>query len=858
MKILFAPHYLNQTIQSSLLSKQNQEVLFNVWSLPFESWLESKINAESSLTLELKFYKLLQPLATDFPLYGPMFRYPAFCNQLFTFTKEALLYQLDFKTLPNQSAQEKELQKCLALCATLDHKEKKLASLTPNFEELDQATFYPTYFSSMFYLRLSNQALTHQVKSYPTTQASTITYRSALNPRQEIEGIAQEIITNQYHASDINLVVTDDYYLSLVEDVFTHYQLPVSYATKNSPNPYTQKIIKGILFCVNKDLDSLLSLLKEDFFSTPCTASVLNYVTQFILTLDNFLNFTPQFTDITNTILINQYELAQVKKLESEFVLFKNTIQDEILTLFNATSMQDITQTVFNHCATRASKNKKNHLLQPLLSQLEELLPLLDGLDDTAILCSLLQTSSLQQHLDPATIAVSDITHPLLSRKITYVVGVHQKNYPNFQARSGIFDEHYLSKTTFPTLQERLDAHNQQLHWIFNSAEVCHFIYPTMDYQGKEFEAAPEIKQLISEISPLPCLLLDASEEAEHKLQPELAQSLFLKENRLHGSVSSFEQYFNCPYSYFLAKGIKLKQPLKDGVETSHIGSIQHLLLEKLMRLPQWTSLPLKETLATLAAQPFDELVLLYPHEKDNLTLVKDRLIESISLALSFLTKLDKLSSFKPQYFEHTFEIELENHPITLKGIIDRIDILGDCLRIIDYKSSSKKLVVSNVKAGIQLQLLTYLSLAKKELNKIPNGAFYFSLKPETIKLSPLSIVDDYPFENFPILSDEHYIKKNRLNGWVMDEIDESDKELIATSGSYDMDTIEMVLDALFNEVYTRITDGNIALDPLKDACLYCKFKPVCRFKGVQKKPTPLVFADVPLKKGANDHEMES
>ena len=58
-----------------------------------------------------------------------------------------------------------------------------------------------------------------------------------------------------------------------------------------------------------------------------------------------------------------------------------------------------------------------------------------------------------------------------------------------------------------------------------------------------------------------------------------------------------------------------------------------------------------------------------------------------------------------------------------LKGIIDRIDTcLGD-LRILDYKSSAKTLSESKVKAGLQLQLLTYLIIAVRKLRLNPAGA---------------------------------------------------------------------------------------------------------------------------------------
>ena len=58
------------------------------------------------------------------------------------------------------------------------------------------------------------------------------------------------------------------------------------------------------------------------------------------------------------------------------------------------------------------------------------------------------------------------------------------------------------------------------------------------------------------------------------------------------------------------------------------------------------------------------------------------------------------------------------NKEVRLSGKIDRVDVAtsekGDkYIRIIDYKSSSKDLLLSDVYYGLQLQLLTYLDVAR-------------------------------------------------------------------------------------------------------------------------------------------------
>ena len=190
-----------------------------------------------------------------------------------------------------------------------------------------------------------------------------------------------------------------------------------------------------------------------------------------------------------------------------------------------------------------------------------------------------------------------------------------------------------------------------------------------------------------------------------------------------------------------------------------------------------------------------------------------------------------------------------------LNGIIDRIDTCLNDLRILDYKSSAKTLSEARVKAGLQLQLLTYLIIAVRKLGLQPAGAYYCSLKNETISVSEASL-NGRRMEIEDVDRDEWMSElqsSHQLKGWTMKECEGLDYDgthvqgLTCKDGQVkvrslkDFDNVQALILELYQLLVQQLSAGRIELDPVEGACLFCDFKPVCRLRKAPKKPAALV-----------------
>ncbi|NMD38223.1 MAG: hypothetical protein GYA87_06030, partial [Christensenellaceae bacterium] len=215
-------------------------------------------------------------------------------------------------------------------------------------------------------------------------------------------------------------------------------------------------------------------------------------------------------------------------------------------------------------------------------------------------------------------------------------------------------------------------------------------------------------------------------------------------------SVSRLESFAECPFKHFIDYGIK-PQIVEDWkVNPLIMGNFYHEILDSFIK-----EIKTLENFENISENEINEIINKIIDNKnfdENFNPINDgsrnkaafyKAKKDISFAAYTYVKQLSLSKFKIYETELEFGksskfppiiLELDNgRSVTLRGKIDRVDVYksknGNYVRVIDYKSKSKKLSPSELWYGSQIQLTIYLDSASKGIeHSIPAGAFYIPI----------------------------------------------------------------------------------------------------------------------------------
>ena len=207
-------------------------------------------------------------------------------------------------------------------------------------------------------------------------------------------------------------------------------------------------------------------------------------------------------------------------------------------------------------------------------------------------------------------------------------------------------------------------------------------------------------------------------------LPDDLATALFPSPVRL--TATRLAAYAACPFQHFAAYGLRLREQEAAQLDAPGLGALLHDALAKVVGglleegadLAEAADLP-ERCEAEVVAQK-SALAGLDPARRRR---VEGRLLAAVRATMEAARQEAAAGLFRPVAVEQLFEEELPG--ALLVGKIDRVDVAGTAVRVVDYKSRPRPFRQDDVALGLEWQLPLYLGAAAALMEAEPGAMLY-------------------------------------------------------------------------------------------------------------------------------------
>lgn len=407
-----------------------------------------------------------------------------------------------------------------------------------------------------------------------------------------------------------------------------------------------------------------------------------------------------------------------------------------------------------------------------------------------------------------------------------------------------IFDSLWCERSAFDYFVKRYKSNNPDIDKL-------------REYFSENEKFSPTIRAVDKALKKEPISITDT----------KLAKKLFNPEMTL--SASQVENFHLCKFEYFCKYGLRIRERRQAKIDSLEYGTLMHYLLEEFFKKHKDDDFEnisegvIESEVSSLldlyieshlggSDDKSKRFLYLYYRMKRTAVRIIVRLVEEFSQ-----------SKFRPSDFELNIGEDIPcynlkvNDEISVKiqGSVDRVDVMEEngkkYIRVVDYKTGTKKYSLSDVLYGINLQMLIYLSAIKSggkshfDADITPAGVLYVPAVSPTANVTSKGLKSAIADSN----------KERKMHGIILEDINvikgmekEAKGEYIPVSLKGDvivdrsgsLATLEE-FGALFSQVDKAISkmaqslcDGDIEAVPAKgsyDACAWCPYISVCSFE---------------------------
>ena len=336
-------------------------------------------------------------------------------------------------------------------------------------------------------------------------------------------------------------------------------------------------------------------------------------------------------------------------------------------------------------------------------------------------------------------------------------------------------------------------------------------------------------------------LIKSISSSDNKSITKENAQRLFGKD--IYMSATKLDTFNRCKFSYFCKYGIKAQKILPADFNVLQRGTIVHYVLERFIT-------EYKENIKILDEIKLDELTDFYIDEYLKLIsgfksiknakheFIITKISRSLKEVVKHLAQEFAQSNFKPVACELEIgkngiplEFDYSDGKIFINGSIDRVDKYNGYVRVVDYKTGSKKFKLPDVLFGLNLQMLLYLYAVTHSQENSAAGILYMpskrDLNDEGMAMNGLVLADIDVVTAMEKENKGEFIPTLSIN-----KDGSYSKRLTSFASKDEFDLIFTHIKKIMKNVGDSISNGDIEVRPIDGresaACDYCDYKSVC------------------------------
>ena len=355
------------------------------------------------------------------------------------------------------------------------------------------------------------------------------------------------------------------------------------------------------------------------------------------------------------------------------------------------------------------------------------------------------------------------------------------------------------------------------------------------------------------------------------RLSPSAVDTLYGRNIRM--SASRIDKVRSCHFAYFMQYGLRLKERSPAGLDPAQIGTFLHYVLEHVAqdamaeggfaqlapeRLREITKEHIDGYISSTIG-PVEEKEARFRYLLRRLRTTVYTVVENVSEEL-------RASDFVPLRFELGFggdgplpaiTIEEAERRLSVSGKVDRVDgwVKGDklYLRVVDYKTGRKSFDLTDIRHGLNIQMLLYLFALEREgpalfgEKVVPAGVLYLPARDVLVtqrrgvtREALRSALDKELRRSGMVLGEPEVLQAMEHSALESPRFlpltlgrDGSITKGIATAE--ELGKLSRYVDSILAEIARDLRAGVIAADPWarseqESACTYCEFASACHF----------------------------